>query len=177
MNQDQDNFPGIATNAIQLSRKSWTAYVGIAVRIVLLLGLAGATAYWQPEYWGLIALILGVALLFVVYQILLLRSYRLYYNEAGVWIYSGVLPWKRGVSGVKWRDLDEAIFVNDFWSWISRSYTVQLKHRFTKAIEISEPGMAQGKQSVIAINQQHLVHIAAERGATTLADAQPRTPL
>jgi len=162
MDQDQDISSQASSSAITLCRKSWTAYVGIAIRLLLLLGLGFTAVYWQPTYWEITALILLTGLLFIGYQIALLRSYRLYYDEAGVWIYSGVLPWKRGIAGVKWRDLDEAIFVNSFWSWLSGAYTVQLRHRFTKAIEISEGNMARGKQAVVTINQQHRLHIRAE---------------
>jgi hypothetical protein len=154
MDQDQDNLANVSGSAITLCSKSWTAYLGVAIRLLILIALAITAVYWQPTYWRVTALILLVALLFVGYQIALLRSYRLYYDDMGVWIYSGVLPWKRGVAGVKWRDLDEATFHNSFWSWISRSYTIQLKHRFTKASEIVEANMANGKQVVITINQQ-----------------------
>ncbi len=162
MDQDQDTSSQASSSAITLCGKSWTAYVGIALRLLLLLGLGATAVYWQPTYWEIATLILLVGLLFIGYQVMLLRSYRLYYDDAGVWIYSGVLPWKRGIAGVKWRDLDEAIFVNSFWSWISGAYTLQLRHRFSKAIEISETNMARGKQAVIAINQQHRQQIRTE---------------
>ncbi|MGE0115762.1 MAG: hypothetical protein AB7T07_12875 [Steroidobacteraceae bacterium] len=66
------------------------------------------------------------------------------------------------VAGVKWRDLDEAIFVNSFWSWISRSYTVQLRHRFAREFEIAEANTANGKPVVFAINQQLQQYISQE---------------
>jgi hypothetical protein len=95
------------------------------------------------------------ALALIGYRIAYLRSFRLYYDDAGVWIFSGILPWKRGVRGVKWRDLDEAVFLNSFWSWLGGSYSVVLKHRFTKDIEIGESDMARGKEAVTTINLQH----------------------
>jgi hypothetical protein len=157
--QDQDNLARASGSAVTLCGKAWTAYVGITARLILLIGLAIAAIYLLPAYWHIIALILLVALLFIGYQIAMLRSYQLYYDDIGVWIYSGVLPWKRGVAGVKWRDLDAAIFYNSIWSWISSSYTIQLKHRFTKESEIVEASMANGKQVVITINQQHQQYI------------------
>lgn len=160
MDQSEDNFAGISTAVVHLSRKAWTAYVGVAIRLLLLLVLAVAALYWQSTYWQLILLVMVIPLALIGYQFWLLRSYRLYYDEVGVWVYSGILPWKRGVSGVKWRDLDEAIFVNDFSSWLTGAYTVQLRHRFTKVIEITEKSMADGKQAAIAINQQQRKHLA-----------------
>jgi hypothetical protein len=162
MDQDHDIQARVSTNAVTLCGKSWSAYMGVVIRLLILFGLSGAAVYWQPRYWQITALILLVALLFAGYHLLLLRSYRLYYDEAGVWIFSGVLPWKRGVAGVKWRDLDEAIFANSFWSWMSRSYAVQLKHRFTKSVEIGESNMANGKQAVVTINQQLQQRISRE---------------
>jgi hypothetical protein len=162
MDQDQDTSTQVSGTAVILSGKSWTAYVGVSIRLLILLGLGAFAIRTQPLYWKAAALVMLFGLVFIGYQVALLRSYRLYYDDNGVWIYSGVLPWKRGVAGVKWRDLDEAIFVNDFWSWISRSYTVQLKHRFTKAVEIGEASMARGKQAVLTINQQHRLHIRTE---------------
>jgi len=159
MDQDQDDFSRASGNAVTLCHKSWTAYIGITLRLLIIIALAIAAIYWEPTYWHVVALLLVLALLFVGYQFAYLRSYRLYYDDMGVWIYSGILPWKRGVAGVKWRDLDEATFHNSFWSWLSGSYTIQLKHRFTKASEIVQADMARGKQVVISINQQHQQYI------------------
>jgi len=154
MEQTEDNFIGISDSVVHLSRKAWTAYLGVAIRgLVLILG-ASAAIYWQSSHWQIILLLMVIPLALLAYQVLLLRRYLLYYDDVGVWIYSGVLPWKRGVSGVKWRDLDEAIFVNSFLSWVTGAYTIQLRHRFTKVIEITAANMAQGKQAVITINQQ-----------------------
>ena len=154
MDQTQDNLASVSEGAIHLSRKSWTAYVGLVIRLLVLLALAVAAMYWQSRYWVIITMVIVIPVLLIGYQIWLLNSYKLYYDEMGVWVYSGILPWKRGVTGVKWRDLDEAVFVNNFLSWMTDSYTVQLKHRFTKAIEISESSMAHGKQAAILINQE-----------------------
>ena len=154
MDQTEDNFIGISDSVVHLSRKAWTAYLGVAIRGLVLIVGASAALYWQPNYWQIILLLMVIPLALLAYQVLLLRSYRLYYDEVGVWIYSGVLPWKRGVSGVKWRDLDEAIFVNSFFSWVTGAYSIQLRHRFTKAIEITASNMSQGKQAAITVNQQ-----------------------
>lgn len=160
MDQSEDNFAGISNAVVHLSRKAWTAYAGVAIRLLLLLILASVALYVQSTHWQLILLVMVIPLALIGYQFWLLRSYRLYYDEVGVWVYSGILPWKRGVSGVKWRDLDEAIFVNDFSSWVTGAYTVQLRHRFTKVIEITEKSMADGKQAAIAINQQQRKQLA-----------------
>ena len=97
---------------------------------------------------------------FVVgYRFLQIRSVQLYYDDVGVWMFSGVLPWKKGVAGVKWRDMDEATFEQGFWSWISGSYTIRIGHRFTKSSEIKLTNIARGKEAVATLNahQQGLI--------------------
>ncbi len=76
-------------------------------------------------------------------------------DDLGVWVHAGVLPWKKGVSGVKWRDMDEATFVNGFTSWATRSYTVRIGHRFTKDSEIVLTNIARGKDAVAIVNARH----------------------
>jgi hypothetical protein len=101
--------------------------------------------------------------LLIGYRLLSLRSVQLYYDDIGVWTYSGILPWKKGVSGVKWRDMDEATFSPGFWSWITGSYTVRIGHRFTKGSEIVLTNIGRGKAAVATLNayQQELLRTHA----------------
>ena len=160
MNQDQDTQLNPDHAGTELSRKAWTAYISIVARCVVLGGLCVATLVWHSDLWKIVVPVMLFGGALIAYRIAWLRSCKLYFDDNGVWIYSGLLPWKRGVSGVKWRDLDEAVFVNGFWSWLSRSYTIQLRHRFAKVTEIYADHMARGKDAVMAINQEHRKHIS-----------------
>jgi hypothetical protein len=70
-------------------------------------------------------------------------------------VHSGVLPWKKGIAGVKWRDMDEATYINGFKSWATGSYTIRVKHRFTRGSEIVLTNIARGKQAVALLNARH----------------------
>jgi hypothetical protein len=151
MEQQVEAHPSEAITS--LGRKAWTAYVGIFIMgLFLLLGLV-------PIVWlgsavaGVIVLVL--ALSFIAYKVLILKSYHLYCDDIGVWIYSGILPWSKGVRGVKWRDLDEASYFTGMWSWLFKSYSLQIGHRYTKANEIRLSHMAHGDKAVARINAQH----------------------
>jgi hypothetical protein len=147
---EEDIAVSAAPRAHVIGVKSWLAYVGLALLAALLFfGLLPLAFMWNQA--AAAAVLAGSALL-VGYRFLLVRSVQLYYDDVGVWLYSGVLPWKKGVSGVKWRDMDEATFVNGFWSWATRSYTVRIRHRFTKDSEIVLTNIARGKDAVAAIN-------------------------
>jgi hypothetical protein len=133
--------------------KSWLAYAGVAALAVILFGVLLPLAFAWHEMAALAVLILSALL--VGYQFVLVRSVQLYMDDLGVWVHAGVLPWKKGISGVKWRDMDEATFVNGFTSWATRSYTVRIGHRFTKDSEIVLTNIARGKDAVASVNARH----------------------
>ena len=133
--------------------KSWLAYAGVAALAVILFGVLLPLAFLWHEMAALAVLV--VSALLVGYEFLLVRSVQLYMDDLGVWVHAGVLPWKKGVSGVKWRDMDEATFVNGFTSWATRSYTIRIGHRFTKDSEIVLTKIARGKDAVALLNARH----------------------
>ena len=150
---DQDNNATITPAIKTLGGKSWTAYTPIVLLGALLLGVVTPLAWLAA--WGLGLAILVASVLFLGYKLLLVRSYRLYFDDIGVWVHSGVLPWNKGTSGVKWRDLDEAIYFQSVGSWLFKSYSIRIGHRFTKSSEILLSHMAHGHESVMAINAYH----------------------
>lgn len=150
---DQDNSANVASEITSLGGKSWTAYVRI-VLIGLVLFLVVTPLAWQASATAGVV-VLAISLAFVVYQFLLLKSFHLYFDDIGVWVYSGILPWNKGVAGVKWRDLDEAVYFQSMGSWLFKSYSVRIGHRFTKSSEILLSHWARGHEAVMAINGQH----------------------
>ena len=154
---EQDNAASIGAHAHVVGTKSWIAYFGTLVLAALLFfGLLPLAFMWNEIA---AAVVFVVSALLVGYRLLSLRSVQLYYDDVGVWSYFGILPWKKGVSGVKWRDMDEATFEPGFWSWITGSYTVRIGHRFTKGSEIVLTNIGRGKAAVTTLNayQQELL--------------------
>lgn len=150
---DQDNSANVASEITSLGGKSWTAYVRV-VLIGLALFFVVTPLAWQASA-AAGAVVLAISLAFVVYQFLLLKSFHLYFDDIGVWVYSGILPWNKGVAGVKWRDLDEAVYFQSMGSWLFKSYSVRIGHRFTKSSEMLLSHWARGHEAVMAINGQH----------------------
>jgi hypothetical protein len=149
---DQGITSEVASNVVDLGGKAWTAYAGT-------LTLAFFSFFLTPLLFSASWL---AALLFLIvwaagfgYRILDLKSYNLYYDDVGIWLYRGVLPWKKGVIGVKWRDLDEVVYFQTLWSWMFRSWTVKVGHRFTKTSEIIVTHLRQGQNSVQTLNARH----------------------
>jgi hypothetical protein len=101
-----------------------------------------------------------VSLAIFAYQVLYLRSMILFTNDDGVWLYRGVLPWNKGVVGVKWRDIEDAVFFTGFVSWAFNSYSIRVGHRFTKASELSIANVKDGREAVAHINDVHRNRLA-----------------
>ena len=160
MEQLKENELSAASHGIPLCRKAWTAYIGcFLAAFVMVFVLRLAFNHSELAAAG----VLGGSTLLIGYRVLLIRSVQLYYDEAGVWLYSGVLPWQRGVRGVKWRDMDEATYVQSFRSWLLRSWTIRVGHRFTKGNEILLSHMARGREAVATINERHQQMIRDDR--------------
>jgi len=151
---DDDNASSTGPRSTVVGVKSWLAYLG---NIVLALILFGAVLPLTFHFAGELAaaVVMAIAAIIVIYQFLVIRSVQLYYDDVGVWLVSGVLPWDKGITGVKWRDMDEATFVQGFWSWLTRSYNIRIGHRFTKSSEIILTNIAGGKNAIAALNSHH----------------------
>jgi hypothetical protein len=146
---DRDFTQPPAGDITTLGRKSWTAYVGVIVAGIL--GIVIVALLWHVSHEvGLIAL--ALVAVWLAYRFVELRSVHLYFNESGVWLYSGVFPWSRGVRGVKWRDVDDATFSQGFWTWLTKSHRVRVGHRFTRSNELVVASIAHGDRAVMAIN-------------------------
>lgn len=79
-----------------------------------------------------------------------------------VWLFRGILLWQRAAWGVKWRDIETASYYTGFFSWILRSYTVRVGHRFTRTSEIVVGHLARGNQAAAHINGLHQMMLRNE---------------
>lgn len=150
---EQENTVINAQDARVIARKSWTAYIKIA-GIAFVLFLTVVPIAWSTgKAVGSVVTLLCLA--FLTYKILVINSYQLSFDDRGVWCFYGILPWAKGSSGVKWRDLDEAVFFQSMGSWLFKSYSIRLGHRFTKSSEVILTHMALGHQAVQEINERH----------------------
>ena len=135
---------------------SWTAYLRPILIFLIIAYLASLVGNRNQV---VAAVVTVVALGFAVVRILDLRSIRLYADDHGVWLQSGIFPWSKGVRGVKWRDLDQAQLFQGLQAWVFRSYEVLISHRFTQASELRVSHVQHGHQAVMEINQIHATKV------------------
>lgn len=153
------NATSPTSSVTELSRKAWTAYATLGFILLIIVSLVEPFMRMWSSFAGHV--FVSVSLTIAAYQATLIRSCRLYYDDDGIWLYYGVFPWQKGITGVKWRDLDEAVFTAGFFSWLFRSYTIRIGHRFTKSSEIHISYMTQGREVVGQINAKHQAMIRA----------------
>lgn len=152
---EEANFPAPGAEATYLSHKAWTAYFSVVLTTLVVALVAGGGLWYGLHRAGIVAIVVALVLLGGFVRSLAIRSERLYSDAIGVWATQGLLPWSRGVRGIKWRDLDVAAYYPGFWSWLLSSYTLRIGHRYAKDNEIRLTQMANAKQAVTAINEQH----------------------
>ena len=156
-------------------RLSWLAYVTTVLTIVFFIAISIGIGGWTLHRaqtdaafrlgMTVSVFVLVVSLSICIYNIFFLRSIRVYTDDVGVWLYLGILPWSKGVRGVKWRDIEDAMYYTGFFSWMFRSYTVRIGHRFTKTSEIYVHHLSQGQNAVEHINQLHQSILKAEQSS------------
>ena len=147
--ENAENFSD-PINATVLARKSWIAYLAPTFFCAVALYVLGSLVMPLNRPVAISLWLLCVTVYF--YILLSIRSYMLFINDNGVWIFSGVFPWTKGVSGVKWRDLDAAVYYQNFLSWLFGAYTIRISHRFTRSAEIRLTVMHHGQLAVQQIN-------------------------
>ena len=131
-------------------RVSWLAYIPhMLFTIVLLYGLLQATSFHSQLF---AVSVIGLTLCFIGYKAYYLSRVRLYVDESGVWVYRGVFPWSRGVYGIKWRDLEDAVYKTGFAYWVAKGYPVILRPRFSNNPHIPLPPIHLGHKAVERIN-------------------------
>lgn len=142
-----------------LSKSSWTAFVVPTLLYGFTLLVLGSILWnlGAMKMFTVFTLVVGGLWLL---KLLSLNSRELYADDLGIWLQRGIFPWDKGVVGVKWRDLDEALYSQGFISWLAKSHTVFVQHRFTKANELILPNMDHGDRAAMRINELHSDQIA-----------------
>lgn len=134
----------------QVWRVSWAAYIPHALALA---GLLVAMAYANNFTYPMIIIGVGMLLMcWVAYSVYYLSRTRLYIDDDGVWVFRGVFPWSRGVYGVKWRDIEDAVYSTNFIQWITKGYPVTLRPRFSNNPQIHTPPIHLGNKAVETIN-------------------------
>ncbi len=142
-------------------KKSWLAYLRLVIpaAIICLLSIPVVSVVTTSSIASSFFPSVVITVVYIILSILSIRSYKLFYDDDGIWVYSGIFPWSKGISGIKWRDLDEAVYRTGFISWAAHSYNIRLSHRYTKSSEILLNDIEKGDKAVMRINELHIEYL------------------
>lgn len=131
------------SNANFIAKKSWLAYI-----FPVAAGTFSASLFftYQLNFFGVFILI------WMAYKTLMIRSVALFIDDTGIWVSSGIFPWNKGTSGVRWANTDEAVFYTGFIPWAFNSYFINVTNKFTNVSEILLTHMKAGDRGVERIN-------------------------
>ena len=140
----------LPNSPLVVGRKSWVAYVKGVGPPSIIAAFLGAIILGEGSLGGLGAaeatVIISPLLGFAVYRYFDLKAVRLEISGDGVYLHSGILPWNKGRTGVSWRDCGGAYYATDFSSWLTKSASVQIEHRFTRTSSLTVEEIADAKR-------------------------------
>jgi hypothetical protein len=135
---------------------SWIAYARPLVLFVMLtvIGLLVSQSANAANIILAGYCILFIGIVKVFYDIALRRRFRFYYDQEGVWLIRGILPWNRGRKGLAWLEIDEVFCVGGPFSWLTKSYDISISHRFSATRRLLISQIKHGDQAVEDINEK-----------------------
>lgn len=130
-------------------RLSWVAYLRVFPSFFVMISIAYLLGINEPQ---VMYFVICLACVIVVYRVLEMRSVVLFFDEQGVWVYRGILPWLKRLVGIRWSDFSRAEFNAGFFSWLFNSYTVIVINRFTGQADLVLPSVSYGDIAVGQMN-------------------------
>ena len=129
-------------NPIILAKKSFVAYIKpIAIWFIVWLIASSISIILS-----IVGIIIGVGIIRYI------RSYTLFVDDVGIWIFQGISPWNRGINGIKWCDFEKAEYYLDPLSWLLKSYNIHIKNRYKEDPAFILKDMYNGDIAVSQIN-------------------------
>lgn len=127
---------------------SWIAYVKMCLRhLVFIAIVVYGVKYFLPQFFWSIIVIFGIfELINCALRFLSLRAQYVFMDERGVWFHRGIFPWSKGINGIIWNDCGGAMFQQGFWSYILKTYTVFITHKYTESAQIAVSDIYNGKE-------------------------------
>ena len=146
---DANNTTGGATI---IGKVSWTRYLRI---LAIYLFIAYILALILPtKAMGAIATVYIFFFLLFVGHCFSIRSFLVLASDDGVWIQYGIVPWRKGSYFIRWDNLESAYYYTGFINWVTNSYKIILKHKYTNSSNIVAGSIWRGRRVCEIINSE-----------------------
>jgi len=147
-------------------RISWMGYIWpivnhlisaviIGIVFFLVVGLIDATIDLADQtIKTLLFCVIALIVARLIINLLVVRSTLLYYDNEGIWLYSGIFPWSKGVQGMQWANIESVYYRKGFLSWLFKSYDVCITQKFTQGNTLYVSAMDDGEKITTHLNQE-----------------------
>ena len=146
-----ENYEGFTV----VGRKAWDAYIYCFIFyffwILVTIFISTKFKKIDSKYFNYVYLVLVTMF---VYKLIVLKSYKIFYNSTGVFFSYGVLPWAKFGDGIRWNDADFASYYPNFLAWICNSYKISVKHKFTNQVDFVVEDVWRGRYVASIINSE-----------------------
>ncbi|WP_213992361.1 hypothetical protein [Sodalis sp. dw_96] len=135
---------------------SWVAYLRPWVLFVMLTAIGLLVSQSANAANIILAgyVILFIAIVKLIYDLAWRRRFRFFYDQEGVWLVRGLLPWSRGRKGLSWLEIDEAVCDGGPFSWLTKSYGITISHHFSANRQLRITHIKHGDQAAAVINER-----------------------
>lgn len=137
-----------------VGKKAWDAYLFATIVLIFILIFNHTFFYIHDANRKILYALDIVCVIFYLYRILVLKSYKISLDDDGIWLSYGILPWTMAGNGIRWKDADMAFYYPNFLSWVCNSYNVSVNHKYTNLVDFVASDIWRGRRVVELINKE-----------------------
>lgn len=139
----------VSSSAEIVCRKSWIAYARAMAFPAMMLLSAYPASLLETTLGFALGIVGAIGLLVEFAEV---HSQFLFIDSAGVWEHSGIMPWAKGVRGLRWGDLQEMAFEMTAIGWLLNSHDLTMRHRYKASDGLCIDHVRNGHKAAERIN-------------------------
>lgn len=113
-----------------------------------------AWLFFDVVFYMAIPILIAYFIIANMIDIIRLSKMRIIVDDTGIWVKKGLFKFTSEAQGVVWNNADLASSKNGIIYYLFNNYPIQVKNRFSGALELSLPPVQNGKNLLSTINKE-----------------------
>ena len=113
-----------------------------------------AWLFFDVVFYMAIPILIAYFIIANMIDIIRLSKMRIIVDDNGIWVKKGLFKFTSEAQGVVWNNADLASSKNGIIYYLFNNYPIQVKNRFSGALELSLPPVQNGKNLLSTINKE-----------------------
>lgn len=110
--------------------------------------------FFDVVFYMVIPILIAYFIIANMINIIRLSKMRIIVDDTGIWVKKGLFKFTSEAQGVVWNNADLASSKNGIIYYLFNNYPIQVKNRFSGALELSLPPVQNGKNLLSTINKE-----------------------